>query len=104
MSAVLRAGLSLVCLAAATAAAAQTAEAPGFPLPGSRYEDVTVPAGTFKAFRPESTPGENSGVRKVIWYALAIHLFVRRQYERGPRHFLGPAQGTFELVEFQAPR
>jgi hypothetical protein len=37
-----------------------------------------------------------------VWRA--IHLFVKRQYERGPRHFLGPAQGTFELVEFQPPR
>jgi hypothetical protein len=67
------------------------------------YEDVTVPAGTFKTFRLESTPGEGSGVRKILWYAPEINLFVKRQSERGPRHFLGPGQDSFELVELQLP-
>lgn len=64
------------------------------------YEEVTVPAGTFKAFRLESTPGENSGVRKTLWYAPEIHLFVKRVSERGPNHFQGPGKDTFELGEF----
>jgi hypothetical protein len=68
------------------------------------YEEVTVPAGTFKAFRLESTPGENSGVRKTLWYAPEIHLFVKRVSERGPRHVQGPGKDTFELVEFAPTR
>jgi hypothetical protein len=64
------------------------------------YEEIVVRAGTFKAFRLESTPGENSGVRKTLWYAPDIHMYVKRVSERGPKHFLGPGKDTFELVEF----
>lgn len=66
------------------------------------YEEITVTAGTFKAFRLESTPGVGSGVRKTLWYAPEIYLFVKRVSERGPNHFLGPGKDTFELVEFVA--
>ncbi len=51
------------------------------------YEEITVPAGSFKAFRLESTPAENSGVRKILWYAPEIQLYVKRVSERGPGVF-----------------
>jgi hypothetical protein len=68
------------------------------------YEEITVRGGTFRAFRLESTPGENSGVRKTLWYAPEIHLYVKRISERGPNHFQGPGKDTFELVEFVRAR
>lgn len=44
-------------------------------------ETVTVPAGTFEAFRLRSSPGLNRDRVRRIWYAPEIALIVREEYE-----------------------
>lgn len=66
------------------------------------YENVTVPAGTFKAFRLESAPGTNNATRIVFWYAPDLKLTVKHVFERTSDHYLGYGKFTTELVEFPA--
>jgi hypothetical protein len=63
------------------------------------YEDVTVPAGTFKAFKLVSTPGMNNASYYTIWYVPDPGLVVKQIYERTPQHFMGPGKFTTELME-----
>ena len=63
------------------------------------YEDVSVPAGTFKAFRIEQTPGQNDAVSSTIWYAPDVRTAVKVISRREAYHYLGPTQFTTELLE-----
>lgn len=63
------------------------------------YEDATVPAGTFKAFKLER---RDPGTRRVVWYAPALHMPVKSSSERLPAHYLGPGKFTSELLEYVA--
>ena len=63
------------------------------------YEDITVPAGTFKAFRLEgNTPYSST----TLWYAPGVKLIVKRVYERGIGHYLGSGKFVTELIEYPA--
>ncbi len=66
------------------------------------YEDVTVPAGTFKAFKLQSTPGRNDATYTIIWYAPEVKLIIKRVSERTLDHSLGPGKFVTELIEYQA--
>ncbi|PWU23918.1 MAG: hypothetical protein C5B48_07765 [Candidatus Rokuibacteriota bacterium] len=68
------------------------------------FEDVTVPAGTFKAFRLRRTPGTNDATRDTLWYAPDLKLVVREVEERLRGHYQGPGTSTNELVEYRPPR
>lgn len=61
-------------------------------------EDVTVPAGTFKAFRLQSSPGANNATNITVWYAPEKHVVVKRVFERTFYHYLGAGTRTIELV------
>ncbi len=63
------------------------------------YEDVTVPAGTFKAFRLESFPGRNMGTTFTLWWAPEVKLIVKRVTER-TRSYRG-GKFTTELVKIE---
>ena len=63
------------------------------------YKDVTVPAGTFKAFKLER---RDPGTRRVGWYAPALHINVKSSVERLPGHPSGPGKFTTELLEYAA--
>lgn len=63
------------------------------------YEDVTVPAGTFKAFKMESLPGANDGVTSVIWYSPEAKLPVKSIDERLSSNYLGARKTTSELMD-----
>ena len=65
------------------------------------YEDVTVPAGTFKTFKVEGT--DVDGVQLVVWYAPKLHTVVKSIFERLPYHYLGSGKFTSELIEY-APK
>jgi hypothetical protein len=67
------------------------------------YEDVTVPAGTFKALRLESSPGTNNATQETLWYAPDARLVVKRIYERTSGHYLGYGKFTTELVRYERP-
>lgn len=64
------------------------------------YEDVTVPAGTFKAFRIDHTPGQSNATTGTIWFAPALGIVVKRRYERTVDHYRGYTQIDTELVEY----
>lgn len=63
----------------------------------SAYEDVTVPAGTFKAFKVE---GRDSNIQLVSWYAPTLHMDVQAIMEYVPGHALNPGQRTADLVTY----
>ena len=60
------------------------------------YEDVSVPAGTFKAFR---LTGRNPFNFSTIWYAPEARLIVKEVHERFAGHFLGHGKVVTELVK-----
>lgn len=64
------------------------------------YEDVHVPAGIFKAFRIQSTPGENNGVVITMWYSPELKGVIKRITERTADHYLGPQRSVVELMEY----
>jgi len=66
------------------------------------YEDVTVPAGTFQAFRLRSTPGKNNEGYLTIWYAPQIKLIVKRVFERTSWSIRGYGKSVTELIEYSA--
>lgn len=56
--------------------------------------DVTVPAGTFKAFRIDSSPGENDTALVTGWYAPKVGLVIKYVW----RNDRGPGKFTTELA------
>ena len=61
------------------------------------FEDVTVPAGTFKAFRIESGQFTDASESK-YWYAPSIKLVVKTVSQRHANHYLGVGNTTTELL------
>jgi len=60
------------------------------------YEDVTVPAGTFKAFKVRTT--DTIGNDNVVWYSQELRLFVKQNYRRTGQHAYGPGTRDIEMV------
>ena len=63
------------------------------------WEEVTVPAGKFRAIKVEATGGSSFGSRKVVlWYAPEVSNFVRMEWEMsyGPN----PGKSIHELASF----
>ena len=67
------------------------------------FEEVSVPAGTFKAFRLQSEPGENNSTRSTVWFSPELGIRIRQIFERTPEHYLGPYREESELVELKSP-
>ncbi len=63
-------------------------------------EDVTVPAGTFKALRLE---GANPANTWSLWYAPAVRLVVKEIQERKAGNPFGPGRTVAEVVRYAAP-
>jgi hypothetical protein len=63
------------------------------------YEDVTVPAGTFKAFRIEQTPGSGySADSSTYWYAPAVKVIVKAEYSSPNYSLEGWTRRTYEFL------
>lgn len=62
------------------------------------YESVTVPAGTFWAYR---VVGVSPVYREVFWYAPRVGFFVKGRYEYFPDYYLGKGVEQFELLLVQ---
>lgn len=60
------------------------------------YEKVTVPAGTFDAFRVECTSSTDN--QDTYWVSPAVHPFVKTKSVRGPKHPAGPGTQDTELL------
>lgn len=64
------------------------------------YEEVRVPAGTFKAFKVKSGdyPSTHSFVQ---YYAPRIGMVIKQELWRSPYHPLGAGELVYELIRFQ---
>ena len=60
------------------------------------YEDVTVPAGTFKAFKVVSST--SAGSEDIHWYAPEPGVFVKQSLKRTDKSGYGPGTREVELV------
>lgn len=60
------------------------------------YEDVTVPAGTFKTFKISSS--STLGQEDVIWFSPELGIFVKRINTRTATHAAGPGRQETEIV------
>jgi hypothetical protein len=61
------------------------------------YEDVTVPAGTFKAFRIE-IGGAGTATHSTFWYAPVAKAVVKNSFQKSGSYYLGAGQTTTELL------
>lgn len=64
------------------------------------FEDVTVPAGTFKAFK---LSGRSNAASWTLWYAPELRLIVKEMTERTAGNFLGPGRVATELLRYAPP-
>jgi hypothetical protein len=65
------------------------------------YDEVSVPAGKFRAFLIESEPSTNWGIKKEqVWYAPQAKQLVKRIRERTAAHYEGRGKDTWELVQY----
>lgn len=60
------------------------------------YEKVTVPAGTFDAFRVECSSSADS--QDTYWVSGAVHPFLKSKSVRGPKNPMGPGTQETELL------
>lgn len=67
------------------------------------YENVQVPAGTFKAFRLQSSPGQTDATATTLWYSPDMKITVKVIFERLSNHYLGTGRFVTELMEYRAP-
>lgn len=67
-------------------------------------EEVTVPAGTFTAFRLQSTPLRNLAFELTHWYAPEIGANVKEITIRTREHSAGYARSVSELLEYEPPK
>lgn len=66
------------------------------------FEEVTVPAGTFQAFRLQSSIAPATAF-STLWYAPELNLIVKRVDERTAHHPLGYEKRVTEMVEYHKP-
>jgi len=60
------------------------------------YEDVTVPAGTFKAFKISTS--DTLGNENLAWFSPELGIFVKQSLRRTAKHSAGPGARETELV------
>lgn len=63
------------------------------------YEDVTVPAGTFKAFKVSTVT--SLGDENVVWFSPAHGVFVKQSLRRTAKHAQGPGTREMELLSYK---
>lgn len=62
------------------------------------YEDVTVPAGTFKAFKISTS--DTLGNENVQWFSPQLRIFVKQAMTRTAKHAAGAGKQESELVSY----
>jgi hypothetical protein len=63
------------------------------------FEEVTVPAGTFKAFKISTET--SLGDENVIWFSPELGIFVKQSLRRTARHAQGPGAREVELLSYK---
>ncbi|HET9734710.1 MAG TPA: hypothetical protein VFP62_05515 [Burkholderiales bacterium] len=62
------------------------------------YEDVTVPAGTFKAFKVSTKT--SLGDDNLVWFSPDLGIFVKQSLKRAAMHAQGAGTREIELVSY----
>ena len=62
------------------------------------YEDVTVPAGTFKAFKISTKT--SLGDDNVAWFSPDLGIFIKQSLKRTAAHAQGPGTREIELLSY----
>jgi hypothetical protein len=62
------------------------------------YEDVTVPAGTFKTFKVSSESSQ--GEQNLFWFSPELGIFVKQSLKRTAAHAQGPGTREIELLSY----
>ena len=63
------------------------------------YEDVTVPAGTFRAFKVSTVT--SLGDENLVWFSPAHGVFVKQSLRRTAKHAQGPGTREIELLSYK---
>jgi hypothetical protein len=63
------------------------------------YEDVTVPAGTFKAFKVSTVT--SLGDENLIWFSPELGIFVKQSLKRTGQHAQGPGTREIQLLAYK---
>ena len=63
------------------------------------YEDITLPAGTFKTFRVRTVT--STGDDNVVWFSPELGLFVKQSLKRSAKHALGAGTREIELLSYK---
>lgn len=63
------------------------------------YEDVTVPAGTFKAFKISTAT--SLGDENLIWFSPELGIFVKQSLKRTGRHAQGSGTREIQLLAYK---
>ena len=63
------------------------------------YEDVTVPAGTFKAFKVSTVT--SLGDENLVWFSPELGVFVKQSAKRTAKHPQGPGTRSLELLSYK---
>ena len=65
------------------------------------YEEVTVPAGRFMAFKVANTGSPSNDFYETIWYSPQVGSFVKILWGRTEENGYGPLEGSWELVNVE---
>jgi len=63
------------------------------------YEDVTVPAGTFKAFKISTVT--SLGDENLVWFSPEHGIFVKQSLKRTGKHARGPGTREIQLLSYK---
>jgi hypothetical protein len=63
------------------------------------YEDVTVPAGSFKAFKVSTVT--SLGDENVVWLSPELGVFVKQSLKRTAKHRQGAGSRDIELLSYK---
>ena len=66
------------------------------------YEDVTVPAGTFKVFK--ITYSDTLGQENIYWFNAELGIWPKAILTRTAKHASGPGRRESELVSYTIPK
>jgi len=66
------------------------------------YEEVTVPAGTFKTFKIVSS--DTTGSETVSWSSPEVGMWIKRIETRTAKHAAGPGKREIQLISYTVPK
>ncbi|MCG8690335.1 MAG: hypothetical protein MI806_03910 [Minwuiales bacterium] len=66
-------------------------------------EVVETPAGAFKTYRLQSSPGRHDATRQTLWFAPDLGVYAKRRFRRTANHYLGVGGYDQVLTSYTRP-